>query len=267
MVADIGVMAIDTGTAAVTVTFAVPLTPSHVAVIVAVTGRVVAGGAALVTSPNPTDVSVASDVVHAALPVRSAVVPSENVPVAFSCCDCPFATELTAGVTETAVSETPVALMVRVVLAETDPAVTVIVVEPAPIIVTAPLVKLIAATAGLLDVQFGEERATGGGGLGTAGGGGGLYETIPTPVKFGAGPACKIVGLEGEITMETTTGLFTFAVALPVTPAQAAVIAEEPAAISPLSAATSPVELTVASAGEPDVQTAVAVRSCVVPSE
>jgi hypothetical protein len=236
-------------------------------VIVAVMGRVVAGGAMPDTNPAVTFVFVESDVAQVALPVRSAEVPSEKVPVAFKCWESPFAIDPTAGVTNTAVSETPVALMVKVVLAETDPAVTVIVVEPAPTIATAPVVALMVATAGLLDVQVGEATGAGAGGFGTAGGGGGLYETIPLAVKVGAGPACKIVGLNGEITIETTVGTFTFTVALPVTPAHTAVMADEPAAASPLSAAANPEELTVASAGEPEVHTDVAVRSCVVPSE
>jgi len=118
-----GLIAIDTSTAAVTVSTVDPLTLPALAVIVAVPiPTPLASPALLIVA-----VATVSDVQLAVL-VRSCWLPSLNVPVAVNCCIVPFASEGAAGVTANDTSTAEVTL--SVVEPFTVPTLAVIVATP-----------------------------------------------------------------------------------------------------------------------------------------
>ena len=144
MLADTGLMAIETSTAGVTVNAADPLIAPEAAVMLAVPLP------ALDTSPALLMVAVArvSDD-HAAVAVRSIVLPSVNEPVAVNCWVVPSAMEALAGATviETRAAAVTVSVVEPVML----PEVALIVAVPVPALVTRPWVPptlLITAVEG-----------------------------------------------------------------------------------------------------------------------
>ena len=150
----IGVTTIESSVAGVTVTEVVPVTPASVAVTVAPPVALPVTrpwlGAVLLT--DATEGAEEAQVTNA---VRFWVVPSEKSPVAISCSLVLLAIEILGGVMVIAVSTADVTVMVVVRLVEDDtpPWLAVIVVLPAPVAVTTPLL-LTVATDGAEDVQL-----------------------------------------------------------------------------------------------------------------
>ena len=139
--AAVGVTVIEINTAGVTVTSVVPETPARVALIVALPTPVA------VTRPwlpalLPTVATDVAEEVQVTNAVRSWVVPSEKLPVAISCSPVPFAIEELGRVIVIEVSTADVT--VKVVVTEMPPWVAVIVVLPAPVAVTKPLLLTVA---------------------------------------------------------------------------------------------------------------------------
>jgi len=123
-----GLIAIDTSTAAVTVSTVVPLTVPEVALTVAVPVP------ALCPSPALLIVAVAGvSEVHVAVLLRSCVLPSVNVPVAVNCCVVPNAIEGVAGVTANDTSAAAVTVSVVVPLTPFTLAVMFALPSPAPL--------------------------------------------------------------------------------------------------------------------------------------
>jgi hypothetical protein len=133
---------------------------------------------------------------------------------------------------------------VKVALAETDPEVAVMVVDPAPAGVARPLAAPIVATDGLLEVHV------------RFGGGGGVVESDKVAVAWNATVCCEAAGRVGTnvriaspgwIAIAVTTGAVTVTVALPagllVVPAHAALME----GVATFTAVTSPALLTLAS--------------------
>jgi hypothetical protein len=147
------------------------------------------------------------------------------------------------------------AVTFRVVLADTDPEVTVIVVEPTP--VTVAVFPTRVATAGLLDVHVPPPNAEELPSDKWA-----VAEKVSVAGEAGGGTYCN-VGLSGKMVMLVSTAAETVAVTFCVCPPHAAEIAEEPVA-TPVSR---PVELIVASEVVADFQSTLEVRSCEEPSE
>lgn len=184
-------------------------------------------------------------------PVISWVLPSENLPVAVNCCDAPSGIEALEGVTEMETSDAPVT--VNVAVAETLPDDAVIVELPAvkPFASPEAPFTLMLATLVLLEVQ------------------------VTRPVALPELPSLKValavnwnvvfsamVWLVGEIFREVIVGEVTVSVTLPFTPERAAFMVAEPAA-TPVAM---PVLETVATFVLDEVQVAVLVTSCELPS-
>src|SRR5437660_6759434 len=131
------------GGGAVTVTVAVPLLPSLVAVIV------VLPAATAATRPVPlTDATAPLAVVQTmARPLR--VLPAASLGVAVSCTDCPAGTEALAGLTTTDATGTVATVILAVPLFPSE--VAVIVAEPAAWPLTMPVELTVAMVALLVD--------------------------------------------------------------------------------------------------------------------
>lgn len=132
----LGVTAIETRVAAVTVSEAVPLTDPEVAVMVTEPMPV------LVARPDAlTDATLAFDDDHVT-DVSCCVLPSLKKPVAMNCWSVPMAIDGVAGVTEI---ETRLAgTTVRVAVSLNDPTVAVMVAVPCPAVVARPLLSMLA---------------------------------------------------------------------------------------------------------------------------
>ena len=125
VLAEGGVTAIDTNTAAVTVRTVEPVTVPEVALTVAVPIPALFARPAL----SIVAVEVMSDD-HATVAVRSWVLPSVNLPVAVNCCLVPSAIEGLGGVN--AIDASTAAVTVNVVVSVTEPEVARIFAVPVP---------------------------------------------------------------------------------------------------------------------------------------
>src|SRR6202163_3847378 len=133
----VGVTAMDTSVAAVTVSVVLPVMLLEAAWIVVVPApTAVAKPAALIVA------TVTAEELHVAVLVRFCVVPSLNVPVAVNCCVPPFVTEGFAGVTaiDTSVAAVTVSVVLPVMLLEA----AWIVVEPVVTAVAKPAAFIVA---------------------------------------------------------------------------------------------------------------------------
>lgn len=149
IVADGGPIAIETRAAAVTVNPVLPATVPTVALMFAVPIA-----ALLPSPPAETLATAASSEAHAAVAVRSIVLPSEKIPVATNCCAVPSAINGFAGLI-VIVSNTA-GVMVNVVLAVMFPELAAIVLVPAATAVATPwlpLALLTLATVGALELH------------------------------------------------------------------------------------------------------------------
>src|SRR6266498_1021208 len=213
-----------TGTgAAATLTPALPLCPSLVAVIVA--------EPAVRPVTRPLDLTVAIEpLLLCQLTTRpERVLPLASFGVAVSCCVCPTRMLAVAGLTATDATGTGVTVTAALPLCPS--LVAVIVADPATFPVTSPLV-LTVATAVLLLVQPTVRPV----------------RVLP-PASFGVAVSCTVcptgmLAVAGVTATEATgTGAaVTVSAALPLCPSLVAVIVAEPA-VRPV---TSPLELTVA---------------------
>jgi hypothetical protein len=132
MVGSGGVMAIETRTAAVTVSTVEPVIAPEVALMVAVpVARLVARPVALMVAVE------AGFEAQVAFEVRFSVCRSVKVPVAVNCWVVPNAIDGVAGVT--AIDTSVAAVTTRVVLPLTAAEVAVMVVDPTPTVVAKPL--------------------------------------------------------------------------------------------------------------------------------
>jgi hypothetical protein len=144
--ADDGLMAMETSVADVTVRTLEPFTEPQVAEMLAVPC------AALVAKPAALIVAVAgvSDDQFAVL-VRFCVLPSVYVPVAMNCAFVPGAIDDVAGVT--AIDTSVAAVTARVADPLVEPDVAVIVVDPCAMLVASPIVEVMVATVGVLELH------------------------------------------------------------------------------------------------------------------
>jgi hypothetical protein len=224
----------DAAAGALTVTAAVPLTPSAVAVIVADPAPTA------VTRPVPLTVATAGalEVQVTSRPVRSAPLASRAVAV--SCWVAPGASDAVGGVTVTE-AVTGGAGTVTDAVPATPSIVAVIVAVPGATAVTSP-VALTVATPGALDVQLAGPRPA----------------RVAPPASRAVAVSCWVaptatvagVGVTATLATGAGAGCATEIVAVPVTVPSAAVIVAVPAA----TAVTRPVALTVATPGALDVQ-------------
>ena len=149
MVADCGLMAIETRAATVTVRTVEPVTVPEVALMVVVPIPV------LVASPVLFTVAVeALSDAQVTLDVRSCVLPSVNVPAAVNCCVVPSATEGFVGVA--AIDTSTAAVTVKLVLPLIEPELAVIMAEPVPTLVASPCgftTLLIVATVAVSELH------------------------------------------------------------------------------------------------------------------
>src|SRR5207249_985240 len=205
--------------AAVTVTAAVPLTVSEVAVIVAVPA------VTPLTSPLPVTVAAAV-LLDAHVTVRPvSVLPFASLRVAVSCTVWPAGSDAEAGVTATAATGTCTTVMADVPLTVSD--VAVIVAAPATFPVTSPL-ELTVAAAVLLDVQVTTRPDSG----------------FPA-ASLGVAVSCTVLPsstlADAGVTATVATGTGgTVILAVPLCPSLVAVIVAPPVA----TAVTSPLEFT-----------------------
>ena len=181
-----GVTTIESSTASVTVSEAVPLTPARVAVMVVVPGiRVVAKPPAAIVATE------LSELVQVAVVVISAVEASEYVPVAVNCWVLPAATDGAAGVTAIETSSAPVT--VKVVLPLMSPKVAVMVVVPGVRVVAKPPAAIVATEVSELDQVTVEDISAVE-----------PLEYVPVAVNCWVWPA-GIDGLSGVTTMASST--------------------------------------------------------------
>src|SRR5438445_6065312 len=221
-VPELGVTVTAATGASVTVTVAVPLCPSLVAVIV--TGP---PAATPLTSPLPFTLAIALllDCQVTTRPVNG--LPFASLGVAVSCTVLPTATPAVAGVTVTDATGTGVTVMAAVPLWPS--LVTVIVAEPATLVVTSPLL-LTVATVVLFEAHVTVRPV----------------KTLPfaslrVAVSCTVWPAGTLA--EGGVTVTEATGApATVMLAVPLWPSLVAVMVTDPA-VTPV---TSPLPLTVA---------------------
>jgi hypothetical protein len=136
MVELLGVTAMETMLAAVTVSDAVPVTLPEVALML------VLPVAAETATPTVSTVAIVEEPEDQVTEVKSCVLPSSKVPTAVNAWLVPSAIEAVAGLTAT---ETRcAATMVRVVESVSDPTCAVSVVEPAPAVVASPEELMVA---------------------------------------------------------------------------------------------------------------------------
>lgn len=232
--------------AALTFSEVLPLTEPEAAVIVTVPSfRAVARPLTVI------DATLFFEELQVTVPVMSCVVPSENVPTAVNCCDVPSGMDAFTGPTA---METGVALVtVRVALEETLPAVAVIVEAPADVPIVSPGTPftLMLATARFAEVHCTDAVS---------------FCVLPS-VKVPSAANCTVVPcaideLAGETASETSVGVVTVRVALPLTPEYVAAMVAEPGALL----VTKPMLETAAALVFDEFQVAKLVRSLVLPS-
>jgi hypothetical protein len=233
----------DTSVGGSAVSPVLPVTPPDVAEMVVVpTATVLARPpVAIVAVPASVEAQVAEA-------VRSAVEPSEYVPVAVNCCVTPAATTGFAGVT--AMEASTGGSTVSVALPVTPPEAAEIVAVPGAWVVARPLVAMVAAAA-FVDVQVTEavrfcvEPS--------------VY--VPVAVNGSVSPAGTLT-LAGVTVMETSAAGVTVSVAFPVMLLEVAEIVVAPGA----TVVARPPAPMVAAAVLDDAQAAVDVRFWVEPS-
>jgi len=223
MDADAGVTVTEATGTLVTVTAAVPLFPSLVAVIVA------EPAATPVTNPLPVTVAAAGllDAQVTTRPVSAA--PLASFGVAVSCTVCPLCKFAVAGLTVTDATGTLVTVIAAVALLPS--LVAVMVAEPAPAPVTNPL-PLTVAAAGLLDAHV-TTRPVSAAPLASCG----------VAVSCTVWPTCRLA-VAGLTVTDATGTVDTVIAVVPLFPSLVAVIVAAPAA----TPVTSPLALTVAAA-------------------
>src|SRR3989442_3351673 len=224
MDADAGVTVTEPTGTLVTVTAAVPLFPSLVAVIVA------EPAATPVTNPLPLTVAAAGllDAQVTTRPVSAA--PLASFGVAVSCTVCPLCRFAVAGLTVTDATGTLVTVIAAVALLPS--LVAVMVAEPAPAPVTNPL-PLTVAAAGLLDAHV-TTRPVSAAPLASCG----------VAVSCTVWPTCRLA-VAGLTVTDATGTLVTVIAAVALLPSLVAVIVAEPAP----APVTNPLPVTVAAAG------------------
>src|SRR5277367_5122416 len=238
-----GVTAIDCNVAAVTVNVVEPTIDDDVAVIVELPTP------APVAKPPAVIVAVAVFAeLHVALVVRFCVVPSLNVPVAVNCCVAPFVIDGFAGVT--AIDCNVAAVTGNVVEPTMDEDVAVIVELPTPAPVASPP-AVIVATVVVAELQ------------------------VAVPVRFCVVPSLNVPvavnccvapfvidGFAGVTAIDCSVAAVTVNVVDPTIDDDVAVIVELP---TPAPVAKPPAVI-VATVVFAELQVAVPVRFCVVPS-
>src|SRR2546425_305862 len=223
MDADAGVTVTEATGTLVTVTAAVPLFPSLVAVIVA------EPAATPVTNPLPVTVAAAGllDAQVTTRPVSAA--PLASFGVAVSCTVCPLCRFAVAGLTVTDATGPLVTVTAAVPLLPS--LVAVMVAEPAPAPVTNPL-PLTVAAAGLLDAHV-TTRPVSAAPLASCG----------VAVSCTVWPTCRLA-VAGLTVTDATGTLDTVTAAVPPFPSRGAVAVASP----PATPATTPLSVTVAAA-------------------
>jgi len=237
-----GVIASETRIGATTLTPVAPVTLPDVARIFAVPTLTACARPAVLMVTN-----VVALELHVTDEVRLLELPSLNWPSAVYCCVVPFGSDAPAGVTviETSVADVTVSLVEALTLPDVAPMVEL----PAAMVVASPA-ALIVATAAVEDVHV------------TA-----LVTSCMLPsLKVPAAVNCcicpaAIVGLDGEITIETRAAGLTVTLVEPVMLAEVAITFALPTA----NAFAMPDALTETVAGALELQVAEDVKSRVLP--
>jgi hypothetical protein len=191
---------------------------------------------------------VTAEELHVAVLVRFCVVPSLKVPVAVNCCVPPFGTDGFAGVT--AMDTSVAAVTVSVVLPVMPLEAAWMVVDPVPTAVARPAVLIVATvTAEELHVAVLVRFC--------------VVPSLKVPVAVNCWvPPFETVGFAGVTAIDTRVAGVTVRVVLPLTPPELAWIVVEPVP----AVVARPAVLIVATVTEEELQVAVLVRFCVVPS-
>ena len=240
----VGVTAIETNAAAVTVNVVDPTTLPLVALIVDVPAfSAVASPAALIVA------TVVVPDAQTALLVKSCVVVSLKVPVAVNCCVFPAATDGFAGVT--AIDTNTAAVTVSVVVPLIDPDAALIVTGPPIFTPVASPVALIVATVTSDELHVTEFVRS-------------CFElslNVPVAVNCCLFPAAT-EGFAGVTAIDSNVAFVTVSVVDPTTLPLVALIVELPA----FTAVARPPEVIVATVVVPEAHTTLPVKSCVVVS-